>query len=365
MKKSVLITIVAVAVLAIAGYFVLQSEPQTTAEEHDHAAHAGEAGEDHGAEAATAGDAHAEELHAEEGQDHGESEDNHEGHGHEEGVPEGGSHADEVIRLSDEHLLENDVTFAKAGPGSIRFEIELPGEIVLNANKVAHIVPRFPGIAQRVFKDLGDEVREGEVLAIIQSNQSVAPYEVKSLVSGTIIEKHLTLGEFVRDDADIYVVADLSTVWAKISVYAKYLPQIKRALKVRLMASGIDEAVEGVIDYVGPIVGEKTRTGSARVVVQNSKRHWQPGLFVTARITVDQFTVPLAVPDDAIQTVEGKPSVFVRAEGGFTVRSVDIGRSDGKTVEILAGLAPGEEYASANSFLLKAERGKSEAGHDH
>lgn len=356
MKKSVLITIVAVAVLAIAGFFVLQSEPQTTAEEHDHAAHAGEAGDDHGAEAATVGDEHGEKEHAEEG---------HEGHDHEEGGEAEGSHEDEVIQLTDEHLLENDVTFAKAGPGSIQFEIELPGEIVLNADKVAHIVPRFPGIAQKVFKGLGDEVREGEVLAIIQSNQSVAPYEVKSLVSGTIIEKHLTLGEFVRDDADIYVVADLSTVWAKISVYAKYLPQIKRGLKVRLVASGIDEAVEGVIDYVGPIVGEKTRTGSARVVVQNSRRHWQPGLFVTARITVDQFTVPLAVPDDAIQSVEGKPSVFVRAKGGFTVRSVDIGRSDGKTVEILAGLALGEEYASANSFLLKAERGKSEAGHDH
>lgn len=354
MKKPVLITIVAVAVLAVAGFFVIQSEPPTAGDEH--AEHAGEAGDNHGAEAATGGDEHAEEGHAEEG---------HEGHGDEKGGEAKRSLEDEVIQLADDRLLGNDVTFAKAGPGSIRFEIELPGEIVLNADKVAHIVPRFPGIAQKVFKDLGDEVREGEVLAIIQSNQSVAPYEVKSLVSGTVIEKHLTLGEFVRDDADIYVVADLSTVWAKISVYAKYLPQVKRGLKVRLMAGGMAEPVESVIDYVGPIVGEKTRTGSARVVVQNPRRHWQPGLFVTARITVDQFTVPLVVPDEAIQTVEGKPSVFVRAEGGFTVRPVDIGRSDGQTVEILGGLSPGEEYAATNSFLLKAERGKSEAGHDH
>jgi cobalt-zinc-cadmium efflux system membrane fusion protein len=267
--------------------------------------------------------------------------------------------------LSDEHLIENEVTCAKAGPGSIQFEIELPGEIVLNADKVAHIVPRFPGITQKVHKDLGDEVGEGEVLAIIQSNQSVAPYEIKSLVSGTVIEKHLTLGEFVRDDADIYVIADLSTVWAKISIYAKYLSQIKPGLNVLLTATGIDEVAEGTIDYVGPIVGEKTRTGSARVILQNIDRQWQPGLFVTARITVGRFSVPLAVPDDAIQTVEGKPSVFVRAAGGFTLRPVEIGRSDGHTVEILAGLTPGEEYAAANTFLLKAERGKSEAGHEH
>lgn len=357
MKQSVLITIVAVAVLAIAGFFILRSDPQATAEEHDdHAAHAEEVGGEQDHREGAVAEGHGEESHAGEG---------HEEHGLEADEEAADARADEVIRLSEEHQLENDVTFAKAGPGSIRFEIKLPGEIVLNADKVAHIVPRFPGIAQQVFKDLGDEVREGDVLAIIQSNQSVAPYEVKSLVSGTIIEKHLTLGEFVRDDADIYVVADLSTVWAKISVYAKYLSQIKSGQKVRLTATGIDESAEGTIDYVGPIVGEKTRTGSARVVLRNTGRRWQPGLFVTAQITVDQFSVPLAVTDKAIQTIEGKPSVFVRAKGGFTVRSVDIGRSDGQTVEILGGLTPGEEYAVTNSFLLKAERSKSEAGHDH
>ncbi len=356
MKTSVLITIVAVAVLAVAGFFVLRSEPPAATDEHDHAEHAEEPGGQAAHEKEGEVDGHSEDEHADEG---------HVGHDHEGGEESEGDHADEVISLSDEHLLENDVTFATAGPGVIRFEIEMPGEIVLNADKVAHIVPRFPGIAQKVYKDLGDEVQEGEALAVIQSNQSVAPYEVKSLVSGTIIEKHLTLGEFVRDDTDIYVVADLSTVWAKISVYAKYMQQVKKGLKVRLTATGIGDVAEGSIDYVGPIVGEKTRTGSARVVLQNRNRMWQPGVFVTARITIDQFSVPLAVPDEAIQTVEGKPSVFVRAAGGFTVRSVELGRSDGQTVEILHGLALGEEYAASNSFLLKAERGKSEAAHEH
>lgn len=325
MKTSVLITIVAVAVLAIAGYFVLQSEPQVTGEEHEE--HANEAGE------------------------HSEHEEGHEGVGR--------------ITLHDDAPILQRLKLAKAGPGTIVQEIELPGEIVLNADKVAHIVPRFAGIALAVRKDLGDRVDSGEVLAVVQSNQSVAPYEVKSLVAGSIIEKHITLGEFVSDNADIYVVADLSTVWAKISIYAKYLPLIKPGLPVRLTASGIDEAVEGRIDYVGPIVGERTRTGIARVVLRNPHGVWQPGVFVTAKIAFAEDKVPMAVPDDAVQTIEDKPVVFVKEGETFEIRPVTLGRNDGKTIEILAGLEPGEEYVAAESYIFKAEFGKGEAGHEH
>lgn len=269
------------------------------------------------------------------------------------------------IVITEEALTSNNIRLTQAGPGRIAQLVELPGEILLNADKVAHIVPRFPGIAQTVYKNLGDEVTSGDVLAVIQSNQSVAPYDVKSLVSGTIIEKHITLGEFVRDDADIYVVANLSTVWVKISIYAKYLGQINVGQQVRLTASGIEETAEGVIDYVGPIVGERTRTGQARVVLNNRGGAWVPGLFVTAAIAVSETQAPIAVPDDAIQTVEGKNAVFVRVGDRFHARIVTLGRSDGKMVEILTGLSAGETYAASNSFVLKADFGKSEAGHDH
>jgi cobalt-zinc-cadmium efflux system membrane fusion protein len=244
-------------------------------------------------------------------------------------------------------------------------EVELPGEIALNADKVAHIVPRFPGIALEVRKNLGDRVGEGEVLAVVQSNESVAPYDLKSFVAGTIVEKHITLGEFVRDDADVFVVADLSTVWAKISVYAKYLSTIRPGARVRLTTSGVEEVAEGTIDYVGPIVGERTRTGIARAVLPNVRGLWQPGLFVTARVVIDEFVAPIAVPDDAIQTIRDEPVVFVKEGREFEIRPVRLGRSDGKMVEILEGLQLGEEYVAAESYIFKAEFGKSEAGHEH
>ena len=300
-------------------------------------------------------DAHADE-HAHD--DHAHDDHAHE-HGHEEASGLG------VVTMTPDVVAANGVTMARSGPAVVDTEIDLPGEIVLNADRVAHIVPRFPGIVQSVHKKLGDAVRAGDVLAVVQSNVSAAPYDVTSMVSGTVIEKHVALGEFVRDDADIMVVADLSTVWVNISVYARFLTDVSRGQKVRITSPGVGETATGTIDYVGPIVGETTRTGVARMVLPNPQRIWQPGLFVTAHITVSNASVAVAVPDAAVQTIEGREVVFVRTMNDFTARPVVTGRRGRDWIEIVEGLAPGEDYVAAGSFIFKAELGKSEAAHEH
>ena len=75
--------------------------------------------------------------------------------------------------------------------------------------------------------------------------------------------------------------------------------------------------------------------------------------------------VALAVSADAVQTIDEQPMVFMAAPGGFVARPVKVGRSDGKTVEILGGMKPGETYASKNTFVLKSELGKASAEHGH
>lgn len=269
------------------------------------------------------------------------------------------------ITMMPDALKANGVVIARSGPGVVATEIDLPGEVVLNADRVAHVVPRFPGVVLGVRKKLGDTVRAGDVLAVVQSNVSAAPYDVVAMLDGTVIEKHVTLGEFVRDDADVFVVADLSSVWVRVSVYARFLTDVKQGQKVRITSPGVRETASGRIDYVGPIVGESTRTGVARMVLPNPKRTWQPGLFVTAHITVSEASVPVAVPDGAVQTIEGRTAVFVRRMNTFTARPVTIGRRGGDLIEIVDGLQPGEDYVAAGSFILKAEFGKSEASHDH
>lgn len=300
--------------------------------------------------------------HAEANDDHGND---HGGHAHEDEDKHDDDSSLGRISMPADALASNNVVIAKSGPGVVATEIDLPGEIVLNADLVAHIVPRFPGIVQKINKNLGDPVRAGDILAVVQSNASAAPYNVPSMLDGIVIEKHVTLGEFVRDDTDIFVVADLSTVWVNISVYARFLTDLKRGQPVRISSAGVRETASGTVDYIGPIVGETTRTGVARVVLPNPGRMWQPGLFVTAHITVSETRVLVAVPDAAVQTIEGRNVVFVRTGDVFEARPVVPGRRSHDLIEIVEGLAAGEDYVADGSFIFKAELGKSEAAHEH
>lgn len=292
--------------------------------------------------------------------------DEHEAHaeaGHDEGAHEEGEAT--RVALDAEARAASGIVVAPAGPHTIRIGLDLPGEIVPNADRLAHIVPRFPGIAREVRKRLGDEVEQGDVLAVVEGNQSLSTYEVRSLISGTVIEKHITLGEFVRDDADIYVVADLSTVWANVSVYSRDVSRVRRGQSVRIEAVGGGSAAVGTIDYIGSSVGEETRAASARVVLANADHRWKPGTFVTARIFVETVAAAVAVPGAALQRIEGRDCVFVADAGGFVARTVTLGRTDGEWTEITSGLSPGERIATRGSFVLKSELLESQAGHQH
>ena len=197
------------------------------------------------------------------------------------------------------------------------------------------------------------------------SSGDLTRYELRSPIDGIVVEKHLSLGEAVKDDATVFVVADLSTVWAEMTIYAKDLNTIKIGQKVAVRAAALNADSTGTVSYVGALVGEQTRTALARVVLPNPKGEWRPGLPVNIELTADEIEVLVAVSADAIQTLRDENVVFGRYGEYFEARSIELGRSDGKFVEVISGLNVGESYASKNSYLIKADLGKSAASHDH
>ncbi len=278
--------------------------------------------------------------------------------------PDEGEHH-EVVTLTPEEMEEFDIQLATAGPGVFEIHKDLTGEIRPDPERLAHIVPRFPGIVLEVRKQIGDRVKKGEVLAVIESNESLAPYEVRSLIDGTVIEMHLTRGEMVNDATHAFIVADLSVVWANLNVYQKDLPYIRVGQKATV--TGIEATLHytGTISYVSPVVDEATRTATARVVVPNPHRRWRPGMFVSARVVVDAIQAPLVVPTTALETYENRTVVFVKTEDGFEPRPVTVGRTNDRFAEILEGLTPGEVYVAKNGFTLKAELLKESFGGGH
>ena len=197
------------------------------------------------------------------------------------------------------------------------------------------------------------------------TGRGLTRYELKAQFDGTVIKKEIAVGEAIKEDADIFAIADLCTVWVGVTVYAKDLSVVKvgQNVTVRSKVLGLEE--DGVLTYLGPLVGEQTRTAQGRVVVQNPEGHWRPGLFVAVEIVQEEVTVPVAVSVDAIQTFRDWSVVFVQYGDLFEARPLELGRSDGRWVEILHGLSPGEKYVSRNSFILKADLGKAGATHEH
>jgi len=195
--------------------------------------------------------------------------------------------------------------------------------------------------------------------------ENLARHEIRSPLDGTVIARHVTIGESVTAEDRIFDVADLSSVWVDITVYATDLAEVHEGQEATVQSSDLGRQVSGRVSYIGPVVGQDTRAATARIVLPNADGRWRPGLFVTVRLVREATTVPLAVSAAAIQTFRDWQVVFVRYGDWFEARPLTLGRGDGKWVEVLKGLSPGEQYAAVNSFAVKAEIGKLGATHDH
>lgn len=194
---------------------------------------------------------------------------------------------------------------------------------------------------------------------------SLSRYEITAPFDGMVIQKHITLGEMLKDDTAAFVVADLSSVWANVYVHPRELPNISNGQEAVIATGNGVPNIQGRVEHVEPIVGDNTRSAIARVVLDNLDGRLRPGLFVTAKIYLQDIDVAIAIPKTALKNFENKTITFIRKEGGFEPNIVKTGRADNSRVEIVSGLKAGELFASEGSFILKAEAGKNDASDEH
>lgn len=216
-------------------------------------------------------------------------------------------------------------------------------------------------------------ISQERINLLAQTGEIDIRHPVLAPIDGQVLEREVTLGELVRPERDALVVlADLSTLWVLADVPEARARQVAVGAEatVRVGAGG-DEALEGKVTYIAPQLDAATRTATVRIEVNDARSVLRPGMFAQARIRVagDQAARPvLAVPQEAVQTVEGGPAVFVPVEGEpntFARRAVKTGATVGGMTELLEGLKEGEPVVVAGSFILKADLGKSGAAHEH
>ena len=180
-------------------------------------------------------------------------------------------------------------------------------------------------------------------------------FELRAPYDGLVVERKLSVGEAVKEDTPIMTISDMSAVWVEVSIPAKDLPLMRVGAKVLVRATAFDAKATGTVAFVGALVGEQTRMARARIVLANPQGAWRPGLFVNVEVSSANLQVPVAVESEAIQTLGNRQVVFVREEKRFLPRSVKLGISDGKYIEVLEGLPPGTRYAAQGSYIIKSE----------
>lgn len=275
--------------------------------------------------------------------------------------PEAAETSTNEAPISAETARASGITVEVAGPAAIRETLTLYGSIRPNAEREQDLRARYPGVVRSVTRRPGDVVSKGEALVSVESNASLQTYSIRSPIAGSILERHVNIGESVSSDTVLMKVADLGTVWAEFAVFARDLGRVRAGLAVTVTGSDTTQRTQATLAYVAPAGDADSQSVVARAVLDNANGRWVAGQFAAADVVLSQVQATVAVVPGAVQSINGKSVVFVQSARGFQAREVTVGKQSRGAVQILSGLNSGERYAAKNSYLIKADLLKGEA----
>lgn len=210
------------------------------------------------------------------------------------------------------------------------------------------------------------------------TGELIPRYSIHAAIDGLVVQREVTLGELVSPDREyLMVLADATKLWVLADVPESRLMDVHVGAKAWVSVGSVSaenaKRFEGTVAFVSPMVDPTTRTAQLRIEVPAAESGLRPGMFAQSEIVASNPNDPapaavVAVPEEAIQTVEGGPALFVPAPGEpntYQKRAVTIGNPVGGLVPVYSGLVEGELFVTVGSFILKADLGKGAAAHEH
>jgi cobalt-zinc-cadmium efflux system membrane fusion protein len=284
------------------------------------------------------------------------------------GVGDHVKHGQVIAEIESSEVGQARAELVSAKARFVAAEANLKRENDLAEKKISSVRERELAQAQWVTEQAGVRAATMRLRAIGLSPGDIDEIEKRDLggrvpirapISGTIIERKVTLGQAVERATDAFKIADTTHVWVSLDLYEKDLFRVHVSQEVEMRTDARPgELFLGRVAFIVPVIDQATRTAKVRLEFPNPKGVLQSGQLVTARILADQkrdTAEVLAVPRSAVEQVEGKTVVFVQSGESFQRRNVLTGSSGGDRVEIRKGLSPGELVAVEGAFLLKSE----------
>jgi len=187
---------------------------------------------------------------------------------------------------------------------------------------------------------------------------------LRSPAIGTVLEKNVLEHEYITQQRDLYIVADLSTVWVQAKVYEYELPHIELGKPVTVTIAALPgRQFSGKVVFVQPTVEEATRTIQVRVELPNPEGLLKPGMFADIVITHDMGEGLLVPMSAVIRTGERDLAFREAPKNRFVPVEIQIGEVKfGDRFQVLKGLQEGDRVVTSANFLIDSESRLREGG---
>jgi cobalt-zinc-cadmium efflux system membrane fusion protein len=186
--------------------------------------------------------------------------------------------------------------------------------------------------------------------------------EIRSPISGTILERPVSQGAVVTPSDTLYVISDLSRLWVIAQVPERQLSLVRNGMTVDVAVTAYPgRTFSARVLQVENRLDPETRTVQVRCEIANPRGELKTEMYVSLVLRSPAGTPAVVVPATAVQQTDGEHLVFVpEGDGQFRARRVEAGRQSGSRIEILQGVAEGEQIVVEGSFSLKSELLKSQ-----
>jgi len=282
-------------------------------------------------------------------------------HGHKDDHKDEHGHEEELTTMIEQNMAAQvGIQTSLPGPQVLNQTIISYGSLTTGPQQLSHVRARYTGMIKSVKSDIGDIVKRGDLLAMVESNESLKVYNILAPIDGTLIQRHANTGEVTQDQV-LFSIANFDTLWAEFRIYPTQQSQVSADQTVNININ--EQVIIGKIAHIIPALNKPYQL--ARVQFNNQKYGLSPGLLVEGHIVIGKIPVTLAVVKSAVQSMGEQRGVFVQEGDKYEFAPLQLGRSDDIYVEVLSGMTAKQSYVSKNSYLIKADIEKSEAEHEH
>lgn len=273
------------------------------------------------------------------------------------------AHADSTT-ISAEAALAGGVKVETAGPARLVETLDLSGRVEVTPEGKSEVRAWYPGRIMAMTPALGQAVRKGQIVARVESSQSLQTYPIPAPISGVVVQKNANVGD-VAYDQPLYVIADPTRLHAEFFLYPRDAERVHagQVVEVRNLAGA--GRTRGTVVLVSPTADLASQTLVAHVTLPGASVSFRPGMAVEGSLEIASTEVPVAVKSIALQRMDARQVVFVRTGDVYEARPVTLGRRSADWVEVLSGLKAGETYVAEGAFLIRADIEKAGAAHEH